>query len=162
MPQLSGPAVVPTIGQTLLAGHLVGYGFCGVLGPVLAVLAWRSPGPARHARVLFATCVAAWSLGGLTRFGVVASGLVADESGLIAWLECLAFSAAAVWPISLSLLWISYPHLSRRRLAVGRWLVGISSTTAVLLVMGFVGAALGGHSGAGDRGLRWALPIEQL
>ncbi len=103
----------PQIHPGVLFGQLVGYGLSCMLALVLAVLAWQSPGAGRRARALNAACAAVWSLGGLARFGLLAAGLSA-ESALLAWISCLTFCAAAVWPVCLLLFWEAGPHAARR------------------------------------------------
>jgi two-component system LytT family sensor kinase len=123
--------------QTELLGQLVGYGFSVTLALLVATLAWQHPGSGRGARMLFAICAAAWALGGLTRHGLLAAGIDAG-SALDVWVECLIFSAASVWPISLSLLWNADVNLSERERAAASWLMRIAVATAVLLIGAFL------------------------
>jgi two-component system LytT family sensor kinase len=127
-----------TLDPTALLGQLTGYGLCVTLSVVLAVLVWRSPEAGRGARSVFAGCAAVWSLGGLMRSVLIAANFGSNSMPLT-WIDCLSFSAAAIWPAGLSMLWNTKGNLTAAELAAGRWLVRIASVSAALLTFVLVG-----------------------
>jgi two-component system, LytTR family, sensor kinase len=116
----------------VLFGQLIGYGLSSMLAVALAVLAWQSPEQARRERALNAACAAAWSLGGLAWFGLLAAGFPA-ASILLAWISAVTFSAAAAWPVCLLLFWQAAPHAARRPRDARR-LIGAATATAGVLI----------------------------
>jgi len=143
-----------------LLGQLVGYGFSATLSVVLSVLVWRSPGAGRGGRVTFAACPALWSLGGLARCGLLAAGF-APYSAPVAWVECIAFSAAAFWPLGLSMLWSVYGESTPEEVTAGRWLVRTGALTGVLLSIALVVAVPGVRETPGAS-VRWLPSADQL
>lgn len=121
-------------------GQLIGYGLSSTLAVVLAVLAWQSADSGRHARALNAACASVWSLGGLARFGLLAAGLSA-QSAIVSWISCLAFSAAAAWPVCLLLFWDASIDTVRRP-QTSRWLLTTASVAAAILVASLFAATL--------------------
>ncbi|MGF6916536.1 sensor histidine kinase [Paraburkholderia sp. 40] len=117
-----------------LLGQLIGYGLSLMLAVLLAALAWRSPGEGRHARALNAACGAVWSMGGLTRFSLLAAG-VPSQSTAVLWVNSLSFCAPAAWPICLLLFWNTSPATTSRRKA-GDWLLRCTFALAVLQMIG--------------------------
>jgi two-component system, LytTR family, sensor kinase len=130
----------PLIPPAVLFGQLIGYGLSSMLAAVLAVLAWQSQDAGRRARALNAACAAVWSLGGLARFGLLAAGL-SPESTLLAWISCLTFAAASVWPVCLFLFWEADPRAAPRSRGV-LWLRAAASGATAVLVSGLVLATL--------------------
>lgn len=129
--------------QTVLFGQLVGNGLGATLALLLAALVWKYPGDERRARVLFALCAAVWTLGGLTWFGLLAAG-VDVNSALLSWVGFFTFSAVAVWPVSVSLLWDTNTSFTARERIAATWLVRFAVVTAVLSIAGCLVVALQG------------------
>jgi two-component system LytT family sensor kinase len=139
--------------DTVLFAQLAGYGFSVVLAVLLAALVWRDAGVGWRARVLFAVCGLAWTLGGLKQFALQAAG-VPDSSAVAAWTLCVTYGAASVWPLALPLLWETHAKLSRREAAASAWLVRLATVTAIALIIGFVLATHGFAIGISDQALR--------
>ena len=131
----------PLVHPAVLFSQLIGYGLSSMLAAVLAVLAWQSPDAGRRARALNAACATIWSLGGLARFGLLAAGL-SPESTLLAWISCLTFAAAAVWPVCLFLFWEAEPRAAPRSQGA-RWLVRGAAGAAAALICGLALATVG-------------------
>ncbi|MEM5387818.1 histidine kinase [Paraburkholderia phymatum] len=117
-----------------LFGQLIGYGVSLVLAVLLAALAWCSPGEDRHARVLNAACGAIWSMGGLTRFSLLAAG-VSSQAITVTWVDSLSFFAPAAWPICLLLFWNIDPATPWRKQA-GDCLLRCALVLAALQMIG--------------------------
>jgi two-component system LytT family sensor kinase len=130
----------PQIHPGVLFGQLIGYGLSSMLAVVLAVLAWQSSDAGRRVRALNAVCAAVWSLGGLARFGLLAAGL-SPELPFLAWIGCLTFGAASVWPVCFFLLWEADPRAAPPSRSV-RWLRTAASIAAAALVSALVLATL--------------------
>jgi two-component system, LytTR family, sensor kinase len=124
------------IHPSVLFSQLIGYGLSSSLAVPLAVLAWQSPDAGRQARALNAACAAVWSLGGLARFGLLAAGLP-TESMILAWINCLTFSAAAAWPACLLLFWNAGPEAAGPSREAGR-LLAVATAAAGFLIAGLV------------------------
>jgi len=137
MQNLRADAVDPVLTQTLIFGVLMGYGLSALLGLLLAILVWQLRGPGRAARVLFALCGLTWAATGLTRFALTTSGF-SEDSALPTALHFFGYSAAALWPISLPLLWQSSDDLSPREKTLSTWLVRLAVVSAVILIGAFV------------------------
>lgn len=139
--------------DTVLFGQLAGYALSVALAMLLAALVWRHTGPGQRARMLFAVCCVAWSLGGLTRFVLQAAG-IPESSALVASIQCITFSAASVWPLALPLLWETHASLSARETAAAAWLVRISVVTAVALIAAFALLTQGMSVGISEASVR--------
>jgi two-component system LytT family sensor kinase len=130
----------PVVNPSVLFGQLIGYGLSSTLAVVLAILAWQSPDSGRHVRALNAACAAVWSLGGLTRFGLLAAGL-SPQSTVVSWISCLTFSAAAAWPVCLLLFWKGSGDVERRP-RTARRLLAVATAVAGIPVAGLIAATL--------------------
>ena len=124
----------------VLFGQLIGYELSSMLAVALAVLAWQSPEQGRRVRAMNAACAAAWSVGGLAHFGLLAAGL-APESRWLAWIDVLIFGSAAVWPVCLLLFWEARPH-AVQGFRKARWVLGVAGVTAGLLICALLVATL--------------------
>ena len=121
-----------TLHPLVMLGQLTGYGLSTTLSVLLAAFAWSSPGTGRGGRCAFAACAAFWSLDGLLRNALLAFGW-APQSGPVTSMDCLALTAAALWPAAFFLLWSSIEPLTSGQATAARWLVHISSVSGVLL-----------------------------
>lgn len=134
-----------TLHPLILLGQLTGYGLSTTLSVLLAAFAWSSPGAGRRGRCAFAVCAALWSLDGLLRSALLAFGW-GPQSGPVAAMDCLALTAASLWPAAFFMLWSSIEPLQAPQAAAARWLLRISSVSGVLLT-----AALVSLTAAGSR-----------
>ena len=139
--------------DTVLFAQLAGYGFSAALAVLLAALVWRDAGAGWRARVLFAVCGLAWTLGGLTHFALQAAG-IPESAAVMAWVTCVTFGAASVWPLALPLLWETQANLSKREAAAAAWLVRLATVTAAALIAAFVLTTLGVAIRISDETLR--------
>ena len=107
------------------------------LSALLLILALRSSGENRAARLGFAVCALTFTLGA----SVEQIALCLDQStySLTAVLAGdLAFCAATAWPLTILGLWAQGPYASIWRQQLGRMVLALAGLTAVLLSFGHV------------------------
>ncbi|MGA8476645.1 MAG: hypothetical protein WB696_01665 [Chthoniobacterales bacterium] len=108
------------------------FGVGSALSALLLVLALRSTGENRVARLGFAACALTFTLGACIEQIAFCLGQSA-QSLTVLLAGDLAFSAAAAWPVTILGLWAQGPYSSAWRRRVGRAVFAAACFSAVLL-----------------------------
>jgi two-component system, LytTR family, sensor kinase len=122
--------------EAFLIGDLTGFAVGVVLTTMLVALTVRArhlPGTPR-ANVAFALSALVWNLGGLAQAMGRAAGLPVDAA-LVSAASAVQFSAAAVWPIPLLVIWRPFAVRPWQRRAVRVLQMAAPLAAAILMVL---------------------------
>jgi two-component system LytT family sensor kinase len=120
-------------------------GVGSALSALLLILSLRSSGENRAARLAFAVCGLAFTLGHCVENVALALGQSARSLPVILAVN-LAFCAAAAWPVTILALWGQGPYASNWRRHLGRAVFVSASISAILLSLLRLGGLLQDYS----------------
>ena len=122
----------PLSNDSSIVERCFNFGVGTALATLLLILAVRSSGENRAARLGFAICALTFTLGACIM--QIALGLgQSGESPLVVLAGDFAFCAAATWPVTILGLWAHGSYASQWRWQVGRLVLALAVLSALLL-----------------------------
>jgi two-component system, LytTR family, sensor kinase len=124
-----------------LAGQTYGFAIGTALAALLLVLVCRSGGVDRRPRFLFAVCILIANCSGLAKNIALLLGF-SHQSNLVLQIRSVGFSAAAMLPLSILVIWRNNAISTARR-RIGNALVYYAAASGVLIAFALTGWAWG-------------------
>ena len=124
-----------------MAGQTYGFAIGTALAALLLVLVCRSGGMDRRPRFLFAVCILIANCSGLAKNMALLAGF-SHQSGLVLQIRSVGFSAAAMLPLSIMVIWRNNAISTTRR-RIGNALVYYAAASGVLIVLALTLGAWG-------------------
>src|ERR1700722_8012596 len=120
-----------------LAGQTYGFAIGTALAALLLVLVCRSGGVDRRPRFLFAVCILIANCSGLAKNIALLLGF-SHQSNLVQQIRSVGFSAAAMLPLSILVIWRNNAISTARR-RIGNALVYYAAVSGVLIAIALTG-----------------------